>query len=143
MRRRSGKKPGQESNNRNPYDDRDKIAGNNIGQFLHRRFAALRFFHQSDNACQCGILADFGGFKFETAGLVYRGANYFIPRFLFHGDTFAGNHRFIQAGITFPQNTVHRHTLAGFDQHQVAGQYFLDRNLLLLTVTHHNRRFRL
>jgi len=80
-------------------------------------------------------------FEPEAAGFVNRCADDLITRFLIDGDAFAGNHRFIQTGIALragcrPPAHVHR-----FDQHEIAGQHFIDRDFAVLCHPARRSRF--
>ena len=74
--------------------------------------------------------------------LVDGSADDFVPRLLFHRNTFTGNSRFIHAGIAAENDTVRRDAFPWTHHHFITGCQFLNGNRGLCPVPDDNSLFR-
>ena len=70
----------------------NKIAGNNVRQFLNRRAAALGFADHADDLRQQSVAADAFRAHDEAAGAVDGAAGDFAAFCFLDGNRFAGDH---------------------------------------------------
>src|SRR4030042_5912538 len=82
-------------------------------------------------------------FKLKAPRFIDSSPDDFIALFFLHREAFAGNHRFIKAGLSLSDNAIHGYSLAGSYQNEVADLHFLDINLNFLAVANNQGRLRL
>src|SRR6266849_2883332 len=102
---------------------RNEIAGNFVGQALHRRATALGLADELHDLRQHGFTADAFRFHDKTSTGIQRSADDFVACGFFGGHGFASDHGFIDGAGTFANHSIDRHTLAGTNTQAVAGLY--------------------
>ena len=144
QRRRVGQHPpGEQRHDGEPDDDWHEDGADPIGQRLNRRARRLRIPHQPDDAGQHTRLAQRRGVIAERPSAVDRAANHPVPRGLGHRNCLAGQHRFVDGAGAIHHHAVHRDSLAGPHQHDVAFADLADGHVLLGIAAYDTGRRRL
>ena len=109
--------PADQGGEGNQQHHRNKNLADFIHQFLDRCLGCLGIFDQTNNARQYGFCAQRQGSDDQSAFAVDGAAGDFIAGLFGHGQALAADQGFIGVALTFDHFSVHRETLAGFDQH--------------------------
>ena len=102
----------------------------------------MRVLYKLHDLGEGGFLAHARRAERDAAGRVQRAADHFVARFLGHRHRFPGQHRFVHRRRALGDDSVHRHLLAGLHDHHIAEHHYLDRDIDLLPIAEHVRRFR-
>ena len=130
--------PDYEGDDGNTDHGRHETTGNHIGKFLDRRAAALGLCDHGDDPAQHRIGADALGADDQRARPIQCGACDAVAFGLFDRNGFAGNHRLVDRGMPFFDDTVDRDFLARANPQPVSGLDVLERNFLLIAVLPHD-----
>src|SRR5690625_4838011 len=135
-RLRTAQEPDQEGDQRDPHHDRHEYADDAISQRLDGHLRTLRFLDHAHDLCENGVGADPGRFEADRTGSVYGSPHDLRARFLGHCQRFAGDHALIDVRRAAYDQAVNGYTISGTDEHDVARNDLVDRQLLFAAVTH-------
>ena len=139
MRRKeipSGKgEQGNQNHNRHK-DGRDLVR-----QFLDRRLAPLRVFHQFDDLRQRGLLADFGRLELQHAQFVQGRADDRVAGLLLEGQRLPRQHGLVHRAPALDDDPVHGNLLAGFNEDHVADAHIVHGHLNFKSRANDDGRF--
>ena len=127
-------RPSDEGKHRDQDHHRDKTPGNDIGEFLNRRAAALGGRDHLDDLAEHGVGTDPPGFDDQAAGSIDRGAGNGVADGFFDRNGFAGDHRFINRGAALHDFAIDRYLVAGKDSHAIADNDIFQRHFLFAAV---------
>src|SRR2546423_11959898 len=116
--------PRHERDQRGNEDGGNEIARDFVRQALDRGAAPLRFRDHPDDLSEHRIVTDALRFHQEAASVVERPANDLVARRLFHGQRFAGDHRFVYGLVAFDEISIGRNFFTGTNPEAAATFYF-------------------
>ena len=128
-RLRPEQRPDNKSDNSDQHHRGNEIAGDDVGELLDRRAAALRFGDHAHDLRQKRVAADALGAHHKTSRAVDRPAGYPAAFSFFYRDRLAGDHRFIDRGRAFEHDAVDRNFFAGANAQTVADLHALERHI--------------
>src|SRR6056297_1288739 len=105
--------PGNESQDGNNNDNRNKNPGNSINEFLIGGFAALSPPNSSNDLCQKRFCPYLFSLEFETSFLIDSPGINRVSPFLFHRFGFPTNHTFIDIADPRDEFTIDGNAFAG------------------------------
>src|SRR6056297_447600 len=115
------------------YERRDKIKADLVGKIGYGRFRPLGLLNKPDDLGQGRLLAD--PFNPHSKGpvAVVCPADNLCPGIFTDRQALTGQHRFINAGMTFNNLSVNRDFLTRLDHKQVSGMDLrdMDRNIFI------------
>ena len=129
-----GSQPRNQRHQGNRNHRRDKEITHPVRQPCNRSLGLAGLLHQADHAGQRGVPAHAFRTYLEIPGPVERAADHPVSRRLVHRHAFPRQVRFIQRGLPFFNDAVHRNPLPGFHHHQVPGMKFIQRDGALRAV---------
>ena len=132
--RRSPDHPGNERHDRDKDNGRNEPSGDNIGEPLDRRAAALRFRDHVDNAREHRVRTDFLGAHDEATCPVDRAAYQLGALLLLDRHGLASHHRLVDRAAALDHHAVHWHAIARAHAQAIADMHLLKRNLVIIAV---------
>ena len=126
--------PDDEAHDRQDHHRRGEVGRDLVHDALDRHLAALRVLHQPDDLASAVSLPTLVARNLNDPGLVDRCADHLVADLLRDGQRLAGDHALVHRRLAFDDHAVHRDLLARPDDHDVADQHFLDRDVHLAPV---------
>ena len=134
--------PDSDGNGRNADHDRNEHTGDLIGGLGDGRLCRGGVAYHTDDLRKSRILADAGCPAAQEAGLVDRTGAHPVVLGLIHGEAFPRERGLVHGARAGEHDAVHRDTVAGADEENVAENDLLRRNNDFLTVSLEPRCFR-
>src|SRR5204862_8291153 len=111
------------------HDDRNEIAGDDVGELLDGRAAALRLRDHLHDLREQRLAADALGAHDDRARAVDGRADDAIARLLGDRDRFAGDHRLVYRRRPLEDGTIDRNLLAGPHTEPIAWMHVFERHV--------------